>query len=106
MVKVIETTPQRLVLQSASTTLTLDKDSGTASLQRKMLLWALKPIERPLSEVVNVSINTSIDSASGVEICHTMVGIRGGDAWALPTSGKQDAEASAASIRAFLGLSR
>ena len=71
-----------------------------------MLLWALKPVERPLAEIVNVSIDTSVDRASGVEICHTMLGMRGGDAWALPTANKQDAEASAASIREFLGLSR
>ena len=94
------------MLGSASTTLTLDKSAGTASLQRKMALWELKPVERPLAEIANASINTSIDRASGVEVCHTMVGIRGGDAWALPTSGKQDAEASATSIRKFLGLSR
>ena len=106
MVNVIETTPQRLVLKSASTTLTLDKDAGTACLQRKMLLWALKPVERPLAEIVNVSIATSIDRASGVEICHTMLGMRGGDAWALPTANKQDAEATAASIREFLSLGR
>ena len=51
-------------------------------------------------------IDTSVDRASGVEICHTMLGMRGGDAWALPTANKQDADASAASIREFLGLSR
>ena len=106
MVNVIETTLQRLVLKSASTILTLDKDAGTACLQRKMLLWALKPVERPLAEIVNVSIDTSVDRGSGVEICHTMLGMRGGDAWALPTANKQDAEASAASLREFLGLSR
>jgi hypothetical protein len=106
MVNVIETTPLRLVLQSASTTLTLDKEAANACLQRKMLLWALKPVERPIAEIVNVSVATSLDRASGVEICHTMVGMRGGEAWALPTANKQDAEATAAAIRAFLGIGR
>jgi len=106
MVNVIETTPLRLVLQSASTTLTLDKDAGTACLQRKMLLWALKPVERPLADVLKVTIATSVDGASGVEICHTMLGMRGGDDWAVPTANKQDAEATAASICEFLGLGR
>ena len=104
MVNVIESTPQRLVLRSASTTLTLDKSVGTASLQRKMLLWALKPVGRPLAEIASVSIDSSVDRASGVEICHIMLIMRAGEGWALPTSDKKDAEAAAKSIREFLGL--
>jgi hypothetical protein len=39
---ILESTPQRLVVQSGSTTLTLDKDLGAASLQRKVLFWGLR----------------------------------------------------------------
>jgi len=41
---VLESTPQRLVLQAGSTTLTLDKDAGTGCLQRKLLFWKMKPL--------------------------------------------------------------
>lgn len=44
---VTEETPRQLVLKSGSTTLTLDKDAGKATLQRKLLIWKLKPIARP-----------------------------------------------------------
>ena len=50
MAKIIASTPQRLVLQSGSTTLALDRDAGKVSLQRRLLFWRLKPIEAPLSE--------------------------------------------------------
>jgi hypothetical protein len=46
-----ESTSRRLVLKSGSTTLTLDKDAGKVSMQRKLLIWRLKPIEAPLSDV-------------------------------------------------------
>ena len=51
----IERAPQRLVLRSASTTLTLDKDQGRALMERKLLFWARKPIEHPLSDVTQVN---------------------------------------------------
>ena len=41
----IEVTPRKLILKAGSTTLTLDKDSGKATLQQKMLLWSKKPVE-------------------------------------------------------------
>ena len=44
-----ESTSRRLVLVSGSTNLTLDKDAGKATLQRKLLFWNLKPTELPLS---------------------------------------------------------
>jgi hypothetical protein len=101
---ITENTPRRLVLKSGSTTLTLDKDAGKAVLQRKILLWALKPVETPLSEVVEVTIDTAIDRASGVEISHTMLVTRAGAGWALQAEDKKDAQANAAALRAFLGL--
>jgi hypothetical protein len=101
---VIENTPQRLVLKSGSTTLSLDKASGKATMQRKMLWWKLKPVEAPLSEVADVTVDAAVDRASGVEICHTMLITRAGEGWALPAADKQDAQANAAAMRSFLGL--
>jgi hypothetical protein len=99
-----ESTPQRLVLVSGSTTLTLDKGDGKATLQRKMLFWKLKPTELPLAEFWSIAVDKVVDRASGVEIFHTMLITRGGAAWAFPASDKQEAEANVAAIRAFLEL--
>jgi hypothetical protein len=104
MAKIIENAPQRMVLQSGSTTLTLDKIAGKATLQRKMLFWNLKPLELPLAEVAELAIDAGGARASGVEICNTMLVTRGGAAWALPAADRKDAEATAAAMRAFLGL--
>jgi hypothetical protein len=101
---VTENTPQRLVLQSGSTTLTLDKAVGKATMQRKLLLWNLKPVEGLLSDIADVNIDAAVDRASGVEVCHTMLTTRAGAGWALPATDKKDAQANAAAIRAFLGL--
>ena len=101
---VMEDTPRQLMLKSGSTTLTLDKDTGKATMQRKFLMWGLKPVEAPLSEVADVTVDTSVDRASGVEICHIMVVMRAGAAWALPAMDKQDAQTKATAMRAFLRL--
>lgn len=104
MAKIIDSAPQRLVLQSGSTKLTLDKDVGKAVMQRKLLFWALKPLEVPLAEVAQVDVDAGIDRASGVEICNTMLVTRAGAAWALPAADKKDAQATATAMREFLGL--
>ena len=99
---ITERTPRRLVLKSGSTSLTLDKDAGKVSMQRKLLFWGLKPVEAPLSDVSDVTVDTTVDRASGVEICHTMLIRRTGEAWALPAADKKDAEINASAIRDFL----
>jgi hypothetical protein len=53
-----ESTSRRLMLKSGSTTLTLDKDAGKVSIQRKL-------IEAPLSDVSDVTVDTAVDRASG-----------------------------------------
>jgi hypothetical protein len=101
---VTENTPQRLVLKSGATTLTFDKEVGKAILQRKFLFWSRKPIEAPLSDIVDFAIDTAVDRASGVEICHTMVVLRSGAGWAFPADNKGDAQTNATVMRNFLGL--
>ena len=61
-----------------------------------------KPIEAPLSDVSDVTVDTAVDRASGVEVCHTMLVRRTGEAWALPAADKKDAEINASAIRDFL----
>jgi hypothetical protein len=99
---IAESTSRRLVLKSGSTTLTLDKDAGKLSMQRKLLIWRMKPIEAPLSDISDVTVDTAVDRASGVEICHTMLIRRTGEAWALPATDKKEAEINASAIRNFL----
>lgn len=101
---IIENSPVRLVLKSGSTTLTFDKNAGKATMQRKMLLWGLKPIEAVLSDVTDVTIDTGVDRASGVEVCNTMLITRGGIGWAFPAADKKEAQANAAAMRDFLGM--
>ena len=88
MAQTIESTPQRLVMQFGSTRLALDKAATTATLHRKMLFWSLKPVSNPLSDVVDIAVDTATDRASGVEVCHAIVIMRTGDAWALAENEK------------------
>lgn len=104
MAQIVEDTPQRLTLRSGSTSLTLDKAAGRATLQRKMLFWSLKPIEHPLGEVTGTTVDVAVDRASGVEVCNTVLVMRAGEGWSLPAADKKDAEASAKAVRDFLGL--
>jgi hypothetical protein len=99
---ITERTSHRLVLKSGSTTLTLDKTADKVIPQRKILLWGLKPVEAPLSEISDVTIDTAIDRASGVEVCHTMLIMQDGRGWAFPAADKTEAETNAAALRDFL----
>jgi hypothetical protein len=101
---ITERTPHRLVLKSGSTTLTLDKTTGKALLQRKVLLWGLKPVEASLFEISDITIDTAVDRASGVEVCHTMLIMQAGAGWAFPAADKAEAETNAAAMRDFLGM--
>ena len=101
----LESSPQRLVLRSGSTAVVLDKDAGKAILQRKLLFWARKPVERPISSVAQARVNTDIDPASKAEMCSTMLALQEGGGWVLSARGKQDATAAAAAVREFLGIS-
>src|SRR5262245_35280440 len=101
---ITERTPERLVIKSGSSTLTLDKQSGNASLQRSLLFWKLKPLQVPISDVGDVTVDAGVDRASGVEVCNTMLVLRSGTGWALPASDKEDAQAAADAIRAFVGM--
>jgi hypothetical protein len=101
---VTESTPRRLILTSGSTSLTLDKEANKATLQRKFLFWKLKPVEAPLSEIVDVTIDKTVDRASSIEIYNTMLVTRGGAGWSLAANSKVDAEKNASALREFLGL--
>lgn len=92
------------MLRSGSTTLTLDKEVGKVSMQRKMLFWNRAPIEKTLAEIVDATVDTAVDRSSGVEVCNTILISRAGEGWALPANDKKDAEATMRRIQQFLGL--
>jgi hypothetical protein len=101
---ITERTSHRLVLKSGSKTLTLDKTADKAILQRKLLLWGLKPVEAALSEISDITIDAAVDRASGVEVCHTMLIMKDGKGWAFPAADKTEAETNAAAVRDFLAI--
>ena len=100
----IERTVQKLVVQSGSTTLALDRQSGKATMRRKLLFWARAPVEHALAEIVSVTVNANVDRASGVELCSPMLVMRDGSAWALPHTDRTDATETVSAIRSFLGI--
>ena len=104
MASILENAPQRLVLKSGSVAVAFDKAAGTATLQRKLLFFPLKPVEVPLSEVAGAETASQVDPASRAEFYNTMVKLRSGSGWVLAADSKSDAEAAAGTIRSFLGL--
>lgn len=103
MAKIVENTPRRLSLQSGSTVVVLDRDAGLATMNRKMMFWSLKPTEKPLADIVDAVVDSVVDRASGVEVCHVMLTTREGQGWAVPANDKSDAQAAAAAVRQFIG---
>ena len=101
---ITEQTPKRLVLTSGSTTLTLRKETGKATLQSKLLFWNLRPTEALLSDIIDVTVDSRKDPASGVDVCSKVLAMRTGLGWAFPCSDKEDARRNASAIREFVGL--
>jgi hypothetical protein len=100
----IERMPERLVVQSGSITITLDKQTGKAIMLRKLLFWVRKPLERSLTEIAEVRVDTAVDPASRAEICSTMLVMRTGGAWKLSAADKKDAVAATEAVRTFVGI--
>jgi hypothetical protein len=87
----IDRTQHQLVVESGSTMLTLDRQSGKVNMRRKLLFWARKPIERQSTDSVSINVDANIDCAWGVELCSPMLVMRHGSAWALPAHRPGDA---------------
>jgi hypothetical protein len=100
----IEDTPRKLVLKEGSTTLTLDKDSGKATLQQKVLLWSKKPIEFGLADIDDIAVKSDKDGLSGALIHHSVLHRRSGEIIVLTTEEAKDASATVKKLREFVGL--
>ena len=99
-----ESTPRRLVLKAGSTTLTLDKDSGKATLQQKLLLWSKKPVEFALSDIDDIAVKSDVDGLSGASIYHSVLHRRTGEVAVLTTEEAKDAAETVKVLRDFVGL--
>jgi hypothetical protein len=100
----MENSAKRFVLTSGSNTLTLDKESGQATLQRKMFLMKLKPHSFPLSDIDDVAVKSDTDGLSGAAIHHSVMHRRNGEILVLTTEEAKEAAATVQSLRAFLGM--
>jgi len=100
----IQETPHKLVLKAGSTTLTLDKDYGKATLQQKMLLWNKKPVEFDLDDIDDIAVKSDIDGLSGAAIHHSVVHRRTGEVTVLTTEEAGDAAETVKKLRGFVGL--
>jgi hypothetical protein len=100
----IEGTPRKLVLKEGSTTLTLDKDSGKAALQQKVLVWSKKPVEFALAEIDDIAVKSDQDGLSGAMIYHSVLHRRTGETMVLTTGEAREAEATVKELRGFVGL--
>lgn len=100
----IECTKQRLVLRAGTTTLVLDKEAGTARLQRKALLWDRKPVTVALDDISGVAVAPAFERSCGVASSYLLLATHSRTELGLPPLNKADAEQAADGIRAFLGL--
>lgn len=100
----IEEFSRKLVLKAGPTTLTLDKDTGTATLQQKMLLWSRKPVEFALSDIDDIAVKSDVDGLSNARIHHSVVHRRTGEIMVLTTEEEQDASETVKKLRGFVGL--
>ncbi|KRQ96254.1 hypothetical protein [Bradyrhizobium valentinum] len=100
----IEETPRKLTLKAGSTTLTLDKEFGKATLQQKMLLWKKKPVEFALDDIDDIAVKSDIDGLSGAPIHHSVLHRRTGEITVLTTEEAKDADETVKKLRGFVGL--
>ena len=100
----IEEAPRKLVLKSGSTTLTLDKDSGKATLQQKILLWSKKPVEFAISDIDDIAVKSEVDGLSGATIHHSVLHRRSGEITVLTTEEAKAAAETVKKLRGFIGL--
>ena len=97
-------TPRQLVLKEGSATLTLDKDSGKATWQQKILLWNKKPVEFAFSEIDDIAVKSDTDGLSGASIHHSVLHRRTGETLVLTTEEAKDAAETVKKLRGFVGM--
>ena len=99
----IEISQHKLVLKQGSTTLTLDKDAGKATLQQRLLLWNKKPVQFALSDIDDIAVKSDKDAMSGASIHHSVLHRRTGEVTVLTTEEAKDAAETVKTLRGFIG---
>ena len=84
--------------------LTLEKDSGKATLQQKMLLWKKRPVEFVLSDIDDIAVKSEVDGMSGAPIHHSVLHRRTGEITVLTTEEAKDVAETVKKLREFVGL--
>jgi hypothetical protein len=104
---IVERSTNRLIVESAGVmgafNLALDKQAGTARIERKTLMWKRRPREIPLADIKDFSVANFTDRASGAEMRKLVMRTRGDEAIELPVE-EAAIEETAAALRDFLGL--
>ena len=100
----IEVTSRKLILREGSTTLTLDKDVGKATLQQKILFWSKKPVQFALSDIDDIAVKSDKDAMSGASIHHSVLHRRTGEVTVLTTEEAKEAAETVKTLRGFIGL--
>ena len=101
---IVENTAKKLVLKSGSTTLSLDGAAEQITLESKVLFWKRAPAHAAFKDVAEVKIEQNHDGASGADIYGTMLVMKSGGAWSVPTDDRKQADAQVAAIRKFIGM--
>ena len=104
---IVERSTSRLIVETAGAlgafNLALDKQSGTARIERKTLMWKRRPREIPLADIKDLSVATLKDPASGAELRKLVMRTRADEAIELPVE-EAAIDETASVLRDFLGL--
>ena len=103
---IVERNANRLIIESAGVlgafNLALDKQTGTARIERKTLMWKRRPRELPLAEIKDCSVASLKDAASGAEVRKLALHTQAGEVIELPVEDSAIDE-TAAALREFIG---
>jgi hypothetical protein len=104
---IVERSTNRLIVESAGVmgafNITLDKQAGTARIERKTLMWKRRPREIPLTDIKDCSVASLKDAASGAELRKLSLRTQSGEVIELPVEEKAIDEIAVA-LREFIGL--
>lgn len=104
---IVERSKNRLVVETSGVlgafSLALDKQVGTARIERNTLMWKRRPREMPLTEIKEFSVASFKDATSGAELRKLMLRTQADEAIELPVE-EATIEQTAATLRDFLGL--
>jgi hypothetical protein len=104
---IVERSTNRLVVEAGGTLtafkLALDKQAGTARIERNLLMWKRRPREMPLADIKDFSVASFKDAASGAELRKLLLRTQADEAIELPVE-EAAIEETAATLRKFLGL--